>query len=162
MKSAFTVRGCVAGLPLRGYAASVLVALHAAAHAADSTVVAGTAQAAPVAASQPGTVGSVFQVLPGLALVLLLIVACAWVAKRFNGARMSGNATIKFVASQSLSARERVVIVEVNQQWLVLGVAPGRVSQLTQMPRPETTADATPQFARPPFAVWLEKALAKK
>ena len=149
--------------PLRGLGAGILITLHAAAHAADGLVVAGAAQAAPAAANQPGTVGSMFQVLPGLALVLVLIVACAWVAKRFNGGRLGGNAVIKFVGSQNLSARERVVIVEVNQQWLVLGVAPGRVTQLTQMARPETSpADAQQQFAKPPFAVWLEKALSKK
>lgn len=149
--------------PLRGVFAGTLFALHALAHAADGTVIAGAAQVATPVANPPGAVGSMFQVLPGLAMVLLLIVACAWVAKRFNGARMGGNAVIKFVASQNLSARERVVIVEVNQQWLVLGVAPGRVSQLSQMARPETSAaDAATQIAKPPFAVWLEKALSKK
>jgi len=117
-------------------------------------------------AAEPGSPGSMLQVLPGLGLVLVLIAVCAWVAKRIGLGRIAGGQAIKFVASQSVGARERVVIVEVNQQWLVLGVAPGRVSTLSQMDKPETPAESpiggANQFAKPPFAAWLEKALSKK
>ena len=125
-----------------------LMALHAAAHAAE-----------------PGSAGSMFQVLPGLALVLALIAACAWVAKRIGPGRIGGQQAIKFISSQSLGAREKVVIVEVNNQWLVLGVAPGRVNTLSQMAKPESLAapaGASTDTAKPPFAVWLEKALSRK
>jgi len=117
-------------------------------------------------AAEPGSAGSMLQVLPGLALVLALIALCAWVAKRIGPGRIAGGAAIKFVASQSVGSRERVVIVEVNQQWLVLGVAAGSVTTLSQMDKPETVSEApaggASQFAKPPFAVWLEKALSKK
>jgi flagellar protein FliO/FliZ len=117
-------------------------------------------------AAEPGSAGSMLQVLPGLGVVLGLIAVCAWVAKRIGPGRIAGGQAIKFVASQSVGSRERVVIVEVNQQWLVLGVAPGRVSTLSQMDKPEAPAETnagTPnQFAKPPFAAWLEKALSKK
>ena len=123
--------------------------------------VCGTAQAA-----EPGSAGSMLQVMPGLGAVLALIAVCAWIAKRIGPGRIAGGQAIKFVASQSVGSRERVVIVEVNQQWLVLGVAPGRVSTLSQMDKPETISEApagsASQFAKPPFAAWLEKALAKK
>ena len=121
-------------------------------------------------AAEPGSAVSLLQVLPGLGAVLLLIAACAWVAKRagLGGGRVGGNPAIRFISSQSLGAREKVVIVEVNGQWLVLGVAPGRVSTLSQMPKPESPAAspvsaATPDApVKPAFAVWLEKALSKK
>ncbi|MDB5803649.1 MAG: flagellar biosynthetic protein FliO [Betaproteobacteria bacterium] len=117
-------------------------------------------------AAEPGSPGSMLQVLPGLGLVLGLIAVCAWIAKRIGPGRIAGGQAIKFVASQSVGSRERVVIVEVNQQWLVLGVAPGRVSTLSQMDKPAAPAEApiasANQFAKPPFAVWLEKALSKK
>ena len=134
--------------PLRVALAAALLGLHTAAQAAD-----------------PGSAGSMLQVLPGLALVLALIGGCAWVAKRIGPGRIAGGQAIKFVASQSLGARERVVIVEINQQWLVLGVAPGQVSTLSQMARPDLPAAGsagTDNIARPPFAAWLEKALNKK
>jgi len=41
-----------------------------------------------------------------------------------------------------LGQRERVVIVEVAGTWLVLGVAPGQVSKLHELPAP--AADAAP------------------
>jgi flagellar protein FliO/FliZ len=121
----------------------------------------GTAQAA-----EPGSAGSMLQVVPGLAVVLALIALCAWVAKRIGPGRIAGGQAIRFVASQSVGSRERVVIVEVNQQWLVLGVAAGSVTTLSQMDKPETVSEApaggASQFAKPPFAAWLEKALSKK
>jgi flagellar protein FliO/FliZ len=120
-------------------------------------------------AAEPGSPGSMLQVVPGLALVLGLIAACAWVAKRIGPARIGGNPAIKFVSSQSLGGRDRVVIVEVNQQWLVLGVSPGRVNTLSQMNKPEAAqttesvdSAASQQYVKPPFAAWLEKALSKK
>jgi len=137
---------------LRPAAGAALLALHGAAQAAE-----------------PGSVGSMFQVLPGLALVLALIAACAWVAKRIGPGRLGGQQAIKFISSQSLGAREKVVIIEVNQQWLVLGVAPGRVSTLSQMAKPEAAGsslegarDASQAHLKPPFAAWLEKALNRK
>ena len=127
-------------------------------------------------AAEPGSAGSLFQVVPGLALVLGLIAACAWVAKRIGPGRVGGHQAIKFIASQSLGSRDRVVIVEVNQQWLVLGVSPGRVNTLSQMARPDSAftassttessiagnGDAAQAHLKPPFAAWLEKALNKK
>ena len=57
-------------------------------------------------AAEPGSPGSLFQVVPGLALVPGLIAACAWVAKRIGPGRIAGGGqAIRFVASQSLGAR---------------------------------------------------------
>lgn len=116
-------------------------------------------------AAEPGSAVSLLQVLPGLGAVLLLIAGCAWMARRagLGGGRGGGNPAIRFISSQSLGARERVVIVEVNGQWLVLGVAPGRVNTLSQMPKPAAPETAVPDpLAKPAFAAWLEKALSKK
>jgi flagellar protein FliO/FliZ len=121
----------------------------------------------PVAqAAEPGSPGSLFQVVPGLLFVLALIAACAWVARRIGPVRAGNGAAIKFVSSQSVGGRDRVVIVEVNNQWLVLGVSPGRVNTLSQMAKPESVApeavSSTASGAKPPFAAWLEKAMGKK
>ena len=107
--------------------------------------------------------GGFSQVLPGLAAVLALIVAVAWLAKKFGAGRATGGSIVRFIAGHSLGSRERVVVVEIAGQWLVLGVAPGRVSAIAQMARPEgvsTTADAA-AGSNKPFAQWLERALKK-
>ena len=70
----------------------------------------------------------------GLAVVIGLIFLFAWVARRF-GLQPSGNSKlIKVVSSAMVGQRERVVVVEVGDAWLVLGVAAGQVRALHTMP----------------------------
>ena len=107
--------------------------------------------------------GGLAQVLPGLAAVLALIVAVAWLAKKFGAGRAAGGSIVRFIAGQSVGSRERVVVVEIAGQWLVLGVAPGRVSAIAQMARPAGTGAAADAVTpgHKPFAQWLERALKK-
>lgn len=105
--------------------------------------------------------GSLVQATLGLALVLALIVAIAWIAKRITpGALRGGSLPLTIVASQAVGQRERVVVVEIGDQWLVLGVAPGRVSALSSLPKGEiATPSAT---ATAPFAAALSRALGRR
>ena len=118
---------------------------------------------ATLAASDTATGATgMLQMLPGLALVLLLIVALAWLAKRGGVGRGAAGGILRIVAERAVGSRERVVVVEVGGQWLVLGVAPGQVRSLARMARPESAAaEATVVDPRPPFAMWLERALKK-
>ena len=131
-----------------------------------ATGLAGIAPALACAADPAPGVGGMLQILPGLGVVLVLILACAWVAKRLGAVRPSGDSTIRVVAGQSVGTRERVVVVEIAGQWLVLGVAPGRVSTLGQLTKPadgqSPLADvAVGDAGKAPFAVWLQRALKK-
>ena len=70
----------------------------------------------------------------GLAVVIGLIFLFAWVARRF-GLQPSGNGKlIKVVSSAMVGQRERVVVVEIGDAWLVLGVAAGQVRALHTLP----------------------------
>ena len=91
---------------------------------------------ASTAPSEPALTGGLLQATLGLALVLGLIVAVAWVAKRLTPGTLRGSGVpLTIVASQAVGQRERVVVVEVSDHWLVLGVAPGRVSALSTLPK---------------------------
>ncbi len=79
--------------------------------------------------------GALLQAGFGLLAVLALIYACAWVARRFGLAPTGGDSLLKVVASASVGQRERVVVVQIGAQWLVLGVAAGAVRHLHTMPR---------------------------
>ena len=119
--------------------------------------------AARVAAATPEveTTGGLLQATLGLALVLGLIVAVAWVAKRFApGALRIGGVPLTIVASQAVGQRERVVVVEVADQWLVIGVAPGRVSALSTLPK-GTLPTPSPSDASP-FSAALARALGRR
>ena len=92
----------------------------------------------------------------GLALVLALIFAVGWLMRRLAPARGGSTGPLRIVGSHALGARERVVLLEVGEQWLVVGVAPGNVRGLATLPRGELPpAPATPASA---FAAMLARA----
>ncbi len=72
----------------------------------------------------------ILQLVTGLLVVLLSIVALAWVAKRFNRMQASTGSSLRIVEAVSMGARERVVVVEVEGEKLLLGVSPGRINML--------------------------------
>lgn len=128
-----------------------LLSAGGAARAAETT--AGSAVASP---------GSLLQVLFGLVVVLALMAAAAWALKRMGVAGTGTGNVARIVGGVSVGNRERLVVVEVADQWIVVGVAPGRVSTLSTMPRqelphtPPATADA------PNFASWLKQTMDKR
>ncbi|MBS0455147.1 MAG: flagellar biosynthetic protein FliO [Proteobacteria bacterium] len=92
--------------------------------------------ATPAAAPAASAVGaaSLLQAVLGMACVLGLILACAWVARRFGLQRLGGGHVVKVVSSTSVGQRERVVVVDVAGQWLVLGVTPHNINTLHTLP----------------------------
>lgn len=105
--------------------------------------------------------GSLLQTTLGLVLVLGLIAAAAWLAKRFVPGQARGARPLNVVASQAVGQRERVVVVEIGEQWLVLGVAPGNVRALATLPRGETPPAPAVPVAQS-FAASLSRALGRK
>ena len=108
--------------------------------------------------------GSLLQMMAGLAVVLGAIAASAWFARRMGaGAGAGGNARLlKIVSALPVGAKERVVIVEVGTQWMVLGVAPGRVSALATLPKGELPEAPSGVAASPmgiDFAALLKKVI---
>ena len=108
------------------------------------------------------------QVTLGLLLVLGMIAGLAWAIARLGRLRPTANATLRVVAATSVGPRERVAIVEVGGQWLVLGVAPGSVNLLDKT-MPQAAGMSHPTAAQsaelpplPPFAAWLQRALSRK
>lgn len=68
-----------------------------------------------------------------LVVVVVLILFAAWLARR-SGLLRRKNQDIRIVAHQSLGARSSIMIVEVEQQRLVLGVTPQSINLLHQLP----------------------------
>lgn len=107
--------------------------------------------------SLPAT-GSVLMTVSGaLALIILLMVVMAWAARRSGLARRlndaQGNMTL--VASQSLGPRERLVLVDVGEQRLVLGVTASQITCLATQARPEDAPQTSTPAAT--FPLMLEK-----
>ncbi|MBY4723524.1 MULTISPECIES: flagellar biosynthetic protein FliO [Burkholderia] len=79
-------------------------------------------------------VGAVLQTLVGLAVVIGLVFACAWLARRFGFQHARRGGPLKVVSSVAVGAKESATIVEIGDTWLVLGVAPGNVRLLHTLP----------------------------
>lgn len=118
----------------------------------------------PTAAAQPGDgAAGIGKTLSGLVLVLGLIAGAAWLMKRTGMAKPGGGSVAKVVGGVAVGNRERVVVVEVGDQWIVVGVAPGRVNALAQLPRGE---QADPAIATLPtagnFSAWLKQTIERR
>ncbi|MGX5100245.1 flagellar biosynthetic protein FliO [Enterobacter cloacae] len=107
--------------------------------------------------SLPAT-GSVLMTVTGaLALIILLMVVMAWAARRSGLARRLNDAhgNMTLVATQSLGPRERLVLVDVGEQRLVLGVTASQITCLATQARPADAPQTTAPVAA--FPLMLEK-----
>ncbi|MBT3017728.1 MAG: flagellar biosynthetic protein FliO [Candidatus Thiodiazotropha sp. (ex Lucina aurantia)] len=73
---------------------------------------------------------SLLSTVGGLLLVLGIIIGGAWLFKRYAQMPMGGKGMVRVVGGASVGTRERVIVVEVDNQRLLLGVAPGQVRTL--------------------------------
>jgi flagellar protein FliO/FliZ len=92
--------------------------------------------------------GSLTQVTLSLLLVLGIVFAAAWVTRRLRGFGKFGNGAVHVVTEIAVGTKERVVLVQVGKQQLLIGVAPGRVSTLHVLEEPVTPP--TPNTAAAP------------
>lgn len=83
-------------------------------------------------------------VILGLAAVVALIFALAWALKRMGASHVTGTQSMKILSGMSVGPRERIVLVQVGEQQLLLGVAPGSVSSLHAFDEPVVTDTSEP------------------
>jgi len=116
------------------------------------------------AAPGPST-GTLLQTILALVLVLALLAGLAWAAKRY-GPRVAGNsANLRMVGALNIGGRERIMVVEVGDQWIVVGASPGRVNALATMPKGNAAASATLAGHGPSansFSDWLKQTIDKR
>lgn len=105
--------------------------------------------------------GSVGGALFSLVVVVGLILALGWLAKRMPGLqRGGGSAQLKVVASVALGPRDRAVVVDVGGTQLLLGVGQGGVRTLHTLERPLPVAEASNSPS--PFAQILAQHFGRK
>ncbi|MGB7757790.1 MAG: flagellar biosynthetic protein FliO [Salinisphaera sp.] len=101
-----------------------------------------------------------------LIAVIGVILVCAWALKRLGFQRDQASHSLPIVASRNLGQRERVVVVEVEGEWLVLGVTPQNITALHRRPAPAERASAdrpadSGSRARPTFGQALAENMAR-
>lgn len=113
-----------------------------------------------------GSTGSLLQTIGALVFVLALLMALAWGMKRFGPKALGSNSKMRVVSSLNLGGRERIVLIEVADQWIVVGASPGRINALATVPRqesdlpPSATAQNGPAAAN--FSEWLKQTIEKR
>lgn len=111
--------------------------------------VAQVAAAAPVASSGIG--GQLTQLVLGLLLVVGLIFVLAWLMRRVQRIGPGNAQVIEMIGSRALGPRDRLVLVQVGEEQILLGITPGRITPLHVLKTPveaTRTETATPEFAQ--------------
>lgn len=107
-----------------------------------------------------GSAGAqLMQLLFGLVLVVGLIFLLAWLVRRVQQVGPRANQAIRLVSSQALGPRDRLVLVQVGEEQILLGLTPGRITPLHVLRQPVHAADSQP--AQPEFAQRLLELLNK-
>ena len=150
--------GNVTGVPVATVAPEGLAAAATAAPASTPFVpapvhhAASTQAGAPPAFGKPApsAAGAVGGTVFALLFVVGLILALAWLARRMPGVAGGSHRALRVVASLSLGPRDKVVVVDVGGQQLLLGVGAGGTRALHTLaaPLPEPERTATPAFAQ--------------
>ena len=99
------------------------------------------------------------QVILGLGLVLAAIAGCAWLLRRFGRLQANGAGAIKVIGGSQVGQRERVVLIEVGAETMLLGIGAGGVTLLSRWDAAGASVDVAPPAARastvtPPGPTW--------
>ena len=113
-------------------------------------------QADTVAPVTPGvSTGSMLQTGLSLLFVIGLLFLAAYLLRRFgSGYGFGKTGPMKIVGGLMISARERIVLVEVGDTWIVVGIVPGQIKTLHTLPKGELPVANNMEK---PFGQWLKQ-----
>ncbi|HXE37072.1 MAG TPA: flagellar biosynthetic protein FliO [Azonexus sp.] len=101
--------------------------------------------------------GTYIQAALALALIVGLLLGTAWLARKVSGGKGFGQGGMKIVGGVALGPRERIVLLEVGEEWLVIGIVPGQIRTLHRLQKGAALpADALAASADKPFTQWLQ------
>ena len=79
--------------------------------------------------------GHLLQTTLGLLFVVVLLLALVWLLKRMGiGNQQRRGGFYKVLASSALGPREKIVLIEISDTWLVLGMTSSSINTLHSMP----------------------------
>ena len=104
--------------------------------------------------------GAMLQTGLGLLVVFGLLFLAAYLLRKFGSGRAFGiKGPLRVVGGLMISTRERIVLLEVGDIWLVVGVGPGQIRTLHTMPKGEITLSSPDEK---PFGQWLKQMVERK
>lgn len=121
--------------------------------------------AAPAVGSGiPSPSANMLEVFLSLGIVIIVIFAFAWFMKRMGHINMTNNQVMHVKASLPLSAKEKLMVVQIGDEQVVIGVAPGFVGHIKTLDTPLVDAQVSPtmSMAKDSFANTLNALLKGK
>lgn len=109
--------------------------------------------------SDPLGAGNFMQMFVGLAIVLGVIFLMAWAIRRMGHVQTRVSGVMKVLGGLSLGQRERVVLIQVGDNQILLGVAPGQIRKLHVLDKPVETEGERQVPGQSSFAERLQQAL---
>jgi flagellar protein FliO/FliZ len=105
-------------------------------------------QGVPGALETGSVLGPVLRMILSLGAVLALVAGLAWLAQKLRAGGRLKSGLIEVVSGVSLGAREKVVLLRVGQEQVLVGVSPAGMRAL------HVIRDTT---ATPPFSTYIGK-----
>ncbi len=118
----------------------------------------------PIFAAETSAVNSgvgFLQIAGALVFILLLMFGSAWLLKRIGPITAGNKIPLKIIGGINVGTRERVLVVEVDDQWMILGVTPNNISNLGSLDKRDLpTTNQSP--AASAFQDWLQRTMDKR
>jgi len=97
------------------------------------------------------------KLLLSLGLVVAIIFALAWLVKRFNFIPQQNQGLIKVLSTLSIGSRDRLALVQVGDEQLLIALTPGKISKLHCLKNPITTDAQTNSSFKNKFDSLIDK-----
>ena len=99
------------------------------------------------------------QILLSLLFIVLIIFVSAWLLKRFGKVNGAVGGQMQVLGVMALGQREKVVLLELGNEQLLLGVTASRVSLLHKLEEPISVEDSATKKISSAFADRLQEAI---
>jgi flagellar protein FliO/FliZ len=101
--------------------------------------------------------GELIRVVLSLGGIIALIFAAGWLTRRLQSRQFMGGRRLRCVESMSISARERVLLIEADGKRLLVGVGAGGVRALHVYEGNVAVENVAVPATMPPFAELLSR-----
>lgn len=100
------------------------------------------------------------QIVVSLVLVLLIIFVAAWLLRRYGRFPGVADGNLRVIGALSVGQRERILLLQVGTEQILVGVTTNQISTLHQLEEPVQVKDNVPIGGQ--FSQRLQEALKSK
>ncbi len=105
----------------------------------------------------PLTGDYITKLLLSLGLVVGIIFLLAWMVKRFNVIPHQSQGLIKIISTLSVGSRDRIALIQVGDEQLLIALSPGKISKLHSLKTPVDTSNSTNVSFKSKFNSLIDK-----